>query len=38
MHVISAYWGFGQICTNLEIEKQEANDLNSVEARAQLKP
>jgi alkylhydroperoxidase family enzyme len=38
MHIIGAYWAFGRICTNLDIEVQEANDLSSAEALAQLKP
>jgi alkylhydroperoxidase family enzyme len=38
MHIIGAYWAFGRICTNLDIELQEANDLSSAEALAKLKP
>ena len=38
MHIIGAYWAFGRICTNLDIELQEANDLSSAEALAHLKP
>jgi alkylhydroperoxidase family enzyme len=37
MHIIGAYWAFGRICTNLDIEVQEARDLTSVEALAHLK-
>jgi alkylhydroperoxidase family enzyme len=37
MHIIGAYWAFGRICTNLDIELQEANDLSSAEALARLK-
>ncbi len=37
MHIIGAYWAFGRICTNLDVEVQAANDLSSAKALAELR-
>ena len=37
MHIIGAYWAFGRICTNLDVEVQAANDLSSARALAELR-